>query len=109
MDQKRTGWNWLIFVVVIAAGQAISYVAAPDSWRSFAAILPRIVSMIAFWGPVIAVVSLLFVMLALRLLGLKSFEDLRRESVDENNPAPAIIFVGILIASILFLMVVIRP
>jgi len=29
--------------------------------------------------------------------------------VEDNNPAPAIVFVGTLIASILFLMVVIRP
>ena len=109
MKQNRSGWNWLIFVIVILAGQAISYFIAPESWRTFVAILPKIVSMIAFWGPLIALVSLVLVTLTLRLLGMKSLEDLRRESVDENNPAPAIIFVGILIASILFLMVVIRP
>jgi hypothetical protein len=109
MNQNRTSLNWLILVIVIAAGQALSYVASPDAWRSFAAILPGIVSMIAFWGPVIGLTAFLLAALALRLLGFKSFDELRRESVEENNPAPAIIFVGILISSILFLMVVIRP
>ena len=73
------------------------------------AVLPKIISMIAFWGPIIALVSFAFVAMTLRMLGFQSFEDLRRESVDENNPAPAIIFVGTLVASILFLMIVIRP
>ena len=98
-----------MLIIVLVVGQAISYLAASDSWRSFVAVLPRIISMIAFWGPIIALVSFLFVSLGLRMLGFKSFEDVRRESVEENNPAPAIIFVGTLIASIRFLMVVIRP
>jgi hypothetical protein len=109
MNSNPTARNWLLFSIILVAGQALSYFAAPDSWRSFVVTLPRIVSMIAFWGPIIALVSFLFVTLALRLLGLKSLADLRRESLEENNPAPAIIFTGMLIASILFLMVVIRP
>jgi len=43
------------------------------------------------------------------VLGFGSLEVLRRESVEQNNPAPAIIFTGTLIAMILFLMLVIRP
>ena len=96
-------------LVTLIIGQVISFITAPDSWRSFVGVLPKILSMIAFWGPIIVLISFAFVSLALRALGFKSFEDLRRESVEENNPAPAIIFSGTLIASILFLMVVIRP
>jgi hypothetical protein len=36
-------------------------------------------------------------------------EEIRLESVEQNNPTPAIVFVGTLIASLLFLMMVIRP
>jgi len=97
-----------LFITLII-GQVISYLASPDSWTSFIRVVPKILSMIAFWGPIIVLVSFAFVSMSFRMLGFKSFEDVRRESVDENNPAPAIIFTGTLIASILFLMVVIRP
>ena len=107
--QGKTNRLFINLFIALVLGQGIAYLAAPDSWRSFVAILPKIISMIAFWGPVIALISFLFVSLAFRVLGFRSFEDLRKESVEENNPAPAIIFVGTLIASILFLMVVIRP
>lgn len=106
---NKTSRFFIILLIVLVVGQAISYFAAPASWQSFVGVLPRILSMIAFWGPIIALVSFLFVGLTLRALGFNSLEDLRRESVEENNPAPAIIFVGTLIASILFLMIVIRP
>ena len=96
-------------LLVLIVGQIVSYFAAPDSWEGFISVLPKIISMIAFWGPIIALVSFGLVVLALRMLGFQSFEDLHRESVQENNPAPAIIFTGTLIASILFLMVVIKP
>ena len=45
----------------------------------------------------------------MNLLGFESLEAIRQESVEQNNPAPAIIFVGTLIASVLFLMLVIKP
>lgn len=106
---SKTSRFFIILLIVLVVGQGISYLAAPDSWRSFVAVLPKIVSMIFFWGPIIALVAFLFVGLTLRALGFRTFEDLRRESVEENNPAPAIVFVGTLIASILFLMTVIRP
>jgi hypothetical protein len=106
---NQTNRLLLILLVTLVIGQAIAYFAAPESWKSFVGVLPRIISMIAFWGPIIALVSFLFVSLTLRALGFRSFEDLRRELVEENNPAPAIVFVGTLIASILFLMIVIRP
>jgi hypothetical protein len=96
-------------VVTVALGQAAAFTLAPDSWRSFVSRLPVILSMVAFWGPIVALIASGFVWLTLRLLGFRSLEDIRNESVDQNNPAPAIVFVGTLIASILFLMLVIRP
>jgi hypothetical protein len=99
----------LVLLAMLVLGQVLSYVIAPDSWRSFTAVLPKILSMITFWGPVVAVIAAAFVTIAMRLLGFTSLEEIRKESVEDNNPAPAIIFVGTLIASILFLMVVIRP
>lgn len=106
---NRSFTGLIVLFLVLVVGQGISYLTEPDSWRSFTGILPKIISMIAFWGPIIAIISYTFVEIALRLLGFKSLQDLRRESVEENNPSPAIIFVGMLIASILFLMIVIRP
>ena len=106
---NKSNRSLIFLLLALLIGQAVSYIAAPDSWKGFISVLPRIVSMIFFWGPIIALVSFAFVAFTLRMLGFKSFEDLRRESMDENNPAPAIIFVGTLIASILFLMIVIKP
>ena len=99
----------LIILILLVVGQGLSYLIAPDSWRSFTAVLPKILSMIAFWGPIIVLISFVFVTIAMRILGFTSIEEIRKESVEDNNPAPAIIFVGTLIASILFLMVVIKP
>lgn len=96
-------------VVTVVLGQAVAFALAPDSWRSFVARLPVILSMVAFWGPIVALIAGGFVWLTLRLLGFHSLAEIRAESVDQNNPAPAIVFVGTLIASILFLMLVIRP
>jgi len=107
--QSKSNRLFLGLLIAFVAGQVIAYIAAPDSWKSFVAVFPKIISMIGFWGPIVALIAFGFVSLTLRILGFTSFEDLRRESVDENNPAPAIIFVGTLIASILFLMTVIRP
>lgn len=99
----------VLIVVLIAVGQVAAYLLQPSSWLAFMARLPVILSMIAFWGPIIALIAGVFVWGALRLLGFSSLEVLRHESVEQNNPAPAIIFTGTLIAMILFLMLVIRP
>jgi hypothetical protein len=98
-----------LLLVLLAVGQIIAYVIAPDSWRAFAGRLPVVLSMIAFWGPIIALTAGLFVWATLRLLGFASLDEIRLESVEQNNPTPAIVFVGTLIAGILFLMLVIRP
>ena len=99
----------LVILILLVVGQGLSYLLAPDSWRGFTAVLPKILSMISFWGPIIVLISFVFVTIAMRILGFTSIEEIRKESVEDNNPAPAIIFVGTLIASILFLMVVIKP
>lgn len=111
MNNKPVRYTFVLVILLIAlvVGQGVSFLIAPDSWRSFAAVLPKILSMIAFWGPIVALIALVFVTIAMRLLGFSSIEEIRKESVEDNNPAPAIVFVGTLIASILFLMVVIRP
>lgn len=96
-------------LILLVGGQVVSYLIAPASWTVFVARLPVILSQIAFWGPICALVAALFVYLTLRLLGFKSLEEIRAESVEQNNPTPAIVFGGTLIASLLFLMLVIRP
>ncbi len=101
--------GWIILLGALIVGQAISYFVAPDSWKSFSAVLPKIISMIAFWGPIVALIACAFVIIGMRLLGFDSITEIRKESIEDNNPAPAIVFVGTLIASILFLMVVIKP
>ncbi len=105
---KIPAFVWLL-IFALLVGQGLSFLASPEAWQSFFAALPRILSMIAFWGPIIAIVSSAIVWGVLRLLGFESLEAIRIESVEQNNPAPAIIFVGTLIASILFLMLVIKP
>jgi hypothetical protein len=110
--KKRISTFWVAVIILAAAlilGQAISFLFAPDSWRAFLSRVPVILSMIAFWGPIVAIVAGLFVWSMLRLLGFKSLEEIRIESVEQNNPTPAVIFIGTLIASLLFLMLVIRP
>lgn len=99
----------VMLAIVLVAGQVISFFIAPATWQSLIGLLARILSMIAFWGPIIAIISSAFVWLVLRLLGFDNLEEIRKESVEDNNPTPAIIFVGTLIASILFLMLVIKP
>ena len=98
-----------LIVAIIVVGQVAAYLLNPASWLAFMGRLPVILAMIAFWGPIIAVIAGLLMWAALRLLGFGSLEILRQESVEQNNPAPAIIFTGTLIATILFLMLVIRP
>ncbi|MEA4907387.1 MAG: hypothetical protein GYA17_22525 [Chloroflexi bacterium] len=98
-----------ILAVALLVGQGISFLLSPGAWLAFIQRVPDILSMIAFWGPIIAIIASLCVWATLRLLGFNSLEEIRSESVEQNNPAPAIIFVGTLLASILFLMLVIRP
>ncbi len=98
-----------ILLVILVIGQVVAYLIAPSSWRAFTERLPVILSMIAFWGPILALLAGLFVWATLRLLGFTTLEEIRQESVEQNNPTPAIVFVGTLIASILFFMLIIRP
>lgn len=99
----------VILVGALAVGQLASYLLAPATYLAFVALVPRYLSMIAFWGPIIGVIAGVFVWTTMNLLGFRSLEEIRVESVEQNNPAPAIVFVGTLIASVLFLMLVLRP
>jgi len=99
----------VILLVLLVVGQGLAYLLSPASWRAFTVRLPVILSMVAFWGPIIALIAGLFVWATLRLLGFTTLEEIRQESVEQNNPTPAVVFVGTLIASILFLMLIIRP
>lgn len=110
MQQNRTLIvSIIVLVVALAVGQGLTYVLAPGAWGTFTDTLRTVIIQIAFWGPICAIFSAGFVYLTLRLLGFESLEEIRKESVEQNNPTPAIIFVGTLIASILFLTLVIRP
>lgn len=95
-------------IVALALGQVVAYLIAPASWDAFVARLPVIIAMVAFWGPICVVFAAVFVYITMRLLGFESLAEIRLESVEQNNPTPAILFVGTLIASVLFLSLVIR-
>jgi hypothetical protein len=99
----------VVLVVALAVGQGLAFLINPSGYGGFLNVLPVILSQIAFWGPIIALIAGGFIFIALRLLGFDSLEEIRQESVEQNNPTPAIIFVGTLIASLLFLGLVIRP
>jgi hypothetical protein len=99
----------VVLVVALVVGQGLAFLINPGGYQEFLSILPVILSQIAFWGPIIALIAALFIIATLRLLGFVSLDEIRRESVEQNNPTPAIIFVGALIASLLFLSLVIRP
>ena len=99
----------ITLVVVLIVGQGISFLLNSVGWQGYATNLGNILGMIAFWGPIIALIASLFVWIVMRLLGFTSLDSIRQESVEQNNPTPAIIFVGTLIASVLFLMLVIKP
>lgn len=107
--QNRSVVAVVVLVAALAAGQALAYVINPAGYAVFLAALPVILSQIAFWGPIVALIAGVFIVGTLRLLGFESLDEIRRESVEQNNPTPAIVFVGTLIASLLFLGVIIRP
>jgi hypothetical protein len=110
MPKNRLGlMAGLTLVGLIVLGQAVAYLVARESWQIFIARLPVILAMVAFWGPIVAAIAAGFIVVTMRLLGFDSLEEVRQESVDQNNPAPAIVFVGTLIASLIFLGLVIRP
>jgi hypothetical protein len=99
----------IVLVVALAVGQGLSFLLTPSGYLTFLSTLRVVLSQIAFWGPIIAIIAGAFILVTMRLLGFKSLEEIRQESVEQNNPAPAIIFVGTLVASLLFLTLVIRP
>jgi hypothetical protein len=98
-----------ILFVALLVGQALAMLINPSGYFQFLASLRIVLSQIAFWGPIIALIAGALIFGVLRLLGFNSLEAIRLESVEQNNPTPAIIFAGTLIASLLFLALLIRP
>lgn len=98
-----------ILVVALLVGQALAMLINPSGYFQFLTSLRIVLSQIAFWGPIIALIAGALIFAVLRLLGFNSLEEIRLESVEQNNPTPAIIFAGTLIASMLFLALLIRP
>ncbi len=109
MTKNRTLLGAGILIGTLIVGQGLAFLLNQQGYGVFLSALPIILSQIAFWGPIIAIVAGAFIIVTMRLLGFESLEEIRNESVEQNNPTPAIIFVGTLIASLLFLGLVIRP
>lgn len=109
MTKNRTLLGAGILIGTLIVGQGLAFLLNRQGYGVFLSALPIILSQIAFWGPIIAIVAGAFIIVTMRLLGFESLEEIRNESVEQNNPTPAIIFVGTLIASLLFLGLVIRP
>jgi len=99
----------IVLLIALVLGQGLAVLLNPSGYTGFLQVLPLILSQIAFWGPIVALIAGGFILATLRLLGFKSLEEIRAESVEQNNPTPAIVFVGTLIASMLFLALIIRP
>ncbi|MGQ0603174.1 MAG: hypothetical protein ACT4QE_15940 [Anaerolineales bacterium] len=98
-----------IVIIALLVGQALAMLINPSGYFQFLASLRIVLSQIAFWGPIIALIAGAMIFGVLRLLGFNSLEEIRQESVEQNNPTPAIIFAGTLIGSMLFLALLIRP
>jgi predicted lysophospholipase L1 biosynthesis ABC-type transport system permease subunit len=99
----------VILVIALVIGQVVALGLNYQGYLTFLVTLRVVISQLAFWGPIIALIAAVFVAAAMRLLGFKSLDEIRAESVEQNNPTPAIIFVGVLVASLQFLALVIRP
>jgi hypothetical protein len=99
----------LVLLVALVLGQVLAWLLNAEGYAVFLQTLPLVLSQIAFWGPIIALITGGFMVITLRLLGFRSLDEIRQESLEQNNPTPAIVFVGTLIASLLFLLLVIRP
>jgi hypothetical protein len=41
-------------LILLIGGQIASFLLAPASWQAFIARLPVVLSMVAFWGPIVA-------------------------------------------------------
>jgi predicted lysophospholipase L1 biosynthesis ABC-type transport system permease subunit len=99
----------VVLVVALVIGQVLTFLINATFYQDYLRALPKVLAQIAFWGPVMAIIAGGFILITLRLLGFNSLDEIRAESVEQNNPTPAIVFVGTLIASLLFLSLVIRP
>jgi hypothetical protein len=109
MLKNTTTLGAVILAVTLVVGQVLAFVLNANGYATFVQTLPIVLSQVAFWGPIMAIIAGGFIFITLRLLGFNTLEEIRTESVEQNNPTPAIVFVGTLIASLLFLGLVIRP
>ena len=107
--KNRMWLGAIVLVVALAVGQGLAFLLNATGYAKFVETLRVVLSQIAFWGPIIAIIAGAFILITMRLLGFDTLDEIRNESVEQNNPTPAIIFVGTLIASLLFLTLVIRP
>jgi hypothetical protein len=107
--RSKAAIGLLVLLVALVLGQVLAWLLNAAGYAVFLQTLPLVLSQIAFWGPIIALIAGGFMVLTLRLLGFRSLDEIRQESLEQNNPTPAIVFVGTLIASMLFLSLVIRP
>jgi hypothetical protein len=107
--RSKAAVGLLVLLVALVLGQVLAWLLNAAGYAVFLQTLPLVLSQIAFWGPIIALIAGGFMVLTLRLLGFRSLDEIRQESLEQNNPTPAIVFVGTLIASMLFLSLVIRP
>lgn len=78
----------LVLLVALVLGQVLAWLLNAQGYAVFLQTLPIILSQIAFWGPIIALIAGGFMPITLRLLGFKSLEYIRQESVEQNNPTP---------------------
>jgi hypothetical protein len=107
--KNKTLQVFVVLVIALVIGQGLALLLNFKGYLTFLVTLRVVLSQLAFWGPIIALIAAAFILAAMRLLGFKSLDEIRAESVEQNNPTPAIIFVGVLVASLQFLALVIRP
>ena len=62
-----------------------------------------------FWGPICGIITYLFTKAFLRLMGIVDLSALRKEIVEQNNAAAAILVVGAPLIVLVFLQWVVRP
>lgn len=109
MTNNRWLMGGMVMLAALVGGQVLAYLINPSGYLEFLDALRVVLSQVAFWGPLVGLLAGAISFGALRLLGFQSLDEIRQESVEQNNPTPAIVFVGTLIASLLLLSVVIRP
>ncbi|MBM2850104.1 MAG: hypothetical protein HW418_3046 [Anaerolineales bacterium] len=76
----------IILVVALAVGQGLAFLLNSAGYFIFLTTLRVVLSQVAFWGPIIAVIAGGFILITMRLLGFNTLDEIRQESVEQNNP-----------------------